>query len=150
MSTITKIVDSPEIMVLHAEDNQIPIRIEFHTSEFGGHPFISKVFKREVSESVCDQPDCEFFGECRAQGVCYDGEDEETTRFKDYLKFAENQAEETMKFIRDHRPDSNKDYIELLEGNVIAFLMNWSFASDDSVRLRAENARLKLRLGEYK
>ena len=102
---------------------------------------------REIDEWFCDEPTCEFYGRNSQQGVCHTTESE----FVDMDRLAEHaqqSAEETLKMRREHYP-TDAEYIPWLEAHYECAMINWTFSLDECIRLRVENARLKLKLEAY-
>lgn len=141
---VTEIITDPE--VLNASPNtdgsvpEIPVRIEKHGN--ADHKTETRIFSREIHESFCDEPTCEFYKKHAAQGHC--GKDEaEDMRIYDLIDRREAELEK----------DWNECYASDPEGSKSAYItamLNWSLGLDECIKLRAENARLKNKLGEYK
>jgi hypothetical protein len=104
-------------------------------------------FKR----SYCMQEGCEFYGLPAAQGIC--GEGRINTVQQKYLESVSKHGEKflaEMKALRGvNKMKSTKKWVEHLELQVLTEWINHWFTLDELVSLRAENARLRLKLGKY-
>ena len=124
---------------------EAPISVKQHRSE--GHSLETRVFERKILETFCVQPRCEFRGKRAAQGVCYDRKSLSGQKFK-YLDATEKYAVENLQEARKaHRGQSDRKWVTNLESHFITHEMNQIFSLDELVRLRAENARLRSKLG---
>lgn len=147
--TTEVITDSDILKDTHSEyDYGILVRIEKHHNQ--SHWTQTRVFNRDIQESYCDQLDCEFYGKRSSQGTCFSETDPDEIRFNHFLDYMEAQAESHLKFTQLQRPESDKEYIEELESEVVCHFMNWTSTIEECVRLRTENARLRNKLGIYK
>lgn len=145
---ISEIITDPEILKTKVDDNSYGtlIRIEKHGN--AKHKSESRIFNREINESYCDEPACEFYNKRTSQGNCWDATDPEEKKFHHYIDYSEDSAESYLKELKEiTKPE---EYVEHLESSLVCNWMNYTFTLDECIRLRAENARLKLRLGEYK
>ncbi len=102
---------------------------------------------REIDEYFCAEPGCEFEGRHAQQGVCHTNEPDFVVNER-LEKYAEESAQELLRIRREHYPD-DAEYIEWLEAHYECAQINWTFTLDECIRLRVENARLKLRLEKY-
>ena len=101
--------------------------------------------KREFEESICQEPDCEFYGLHAQQGICHSAEPEVSASTEKLLQVAESFATD-LRQIRSLESFQDKDeYIRWLEAMYECAMMNWTFGLDECIRLRAELALLKKR-----
>ncbi len=126
--------------------DESPIRVI--QSEHEGHKLETRVYAREIYESYCVDPGCEFNGKRSAQGICHtrlEGVDHE------YMKRVQSHVDEWLADMHKERePGKDEEYIKYLEGQLYCHLMNDRFSLDHLVSLRMKIARLELKLGEYK
>ena len=94
---------------------------------------------REIGESFCLEPGCEYEGKPSIQGHCHSRLDEDTDRI---IARMETSAESSLAFYREQHPD-DAEYLKTLESMYVCAMMNWEGALDQLVRLRRENAELK-------
>ena len=124
-----------------------PVRVIQHKDR--KHKTETRVFRRDIHESFCDQKGCEFYGKHAAQGVCH-------TRFGDafphaYFDAISKSAESTVAFYRkQYKGKRLKEYVKVLEGMAICAFMNERLGLDELIRHRIETARLRNRAGKYK
>ena len=144
---ISEIITDTSVLAAKGDEGEVPIRIEKHGN--GAHKTETRIFARQIHEHFCDQPDCQFYGKHASQGNCWDATDPEEKQHPHYLDYVEHVANEWIEHYRKDRR-SDADYIGDLEGALFCNVMNYHLTLDECVRLRAENARLKIRLGEYK
>lgn len=108
---------------------------------------------RDIVEFVCDEPTCEFYGKQAAQGVCHttDVFEPEVDRYiRRVEKSGEDMLAESRLCFEEHQrrhPDAS--WVAYLESQLVCDWMNHQFVLDECIQLRAENAKLRLRLGEY-
>lgn len=121
-----------------------PIRVVQHKGE-KGHKTETRVFKRETWEHYCAQPDCEFYGQLAAQGICH-------TRLygpdRAYLTRVNERAKGVLEEFRaGHRKHKGKvaDWVKYLEGMVVCDWMNSEFTIQELIRLRAQVRTLENR-----
>ena len=134
---------------LDGVEPEYPIRIEKHGNL--AHKTQTHIFAREIHETYCDQPDCKFYGKHAAQGHCWIASDITELRMDKALDFIEKQNEGYLKELQDLRKTkSDEEYIKTLEDHMICDWIMADLAWEEQLRLRKENAELKLRLGEYK
>jgi len=91
------------------------------------------------NESWCVEPGCEYEGKRTVQGHCFHRLDDETDR---YITRMERRAQGSLEWERTQA--QGEDYVKRLESMYVCYLMNWQSALDQLVRLRAENAALKV------
>jgi hypothetical protein len=146
---VSGIITDPEVLKTKVDDidDEIPERIEKHHNS--KHHTETRIFLRHIHEHFCDQPDCEFFGKRAAQGICWETTDPEEAKHEHYLDYAEAKAESQMKWTREHRAESDKEYIDDLESQLICEILNHEFTLDECIRLRIENAKYRIKLGEW-
>lgn len=100
---------------------------------------------REYLEYFCAEPSCEFFGKPTQQGICHTRETDVADIDKLY-KVAEDFANELADFYRPRYGADKDEYIAHLESLYECAMLNWTFGLDEMIRLRKENALLKLRI----
>ena len=103
---------------------------------------------REIDEHFCVEEGCEFFEKHAQQGVCHTTEMDVADIDKLY-KIAEEFATDLREFHRKNYGDDKDEYISYLESMYECAMLNWTFGLDETIRLRKENALLKLRLEKY-
>lgn len=113
------------------------------------HKTEGRVFVREIHESYCVQKGCKFYGKRSAQGIC-DTRDTFYGGSFAYIDKMEKRIVEELKEAKKHFGKEPKKWVRYLESQHICDSMNTAFTLDELIRLRAENARLKLKAGEYK
>lgn len=124
-----------------------PIRIRPHREN--GHRCETRVFAREIHETWCVHKGCKFDGKPAAQGVCYSRLDR---RDEGYLQRVYKRAHGLileMRSIAQSQKFTAKQHIDYLERSLESNWMNAEFGLDELIRLRAENAQLKLAAGTY-
>lgn len=122
-----------------------PVRIITYK---GRHKTELRVFRRDIHESYCAQPDCQFFGKHSAQGICHTKLKGFPAQYFDRL-FAS--ARSTVEFYRaQYKGKSRAQWVKFLEGLVITTQCNWTSCLDELIRTRAVNAKLNNKLGTYK
>lgn len=108
-----------------------------------GHKTETRVFAREIHETFCVDRRCKFYGKPAAQGICHSTLGWRRTR---ELERAERSADELLRETRIiGRAMTRRRYIQYLESQVACDWMNGEFLLDELVKLRAENAELRLR-----
>lgn len=128
------------------EVQEVPIEVKPYESE--GHKLETRVFARQIHETYCAQERCEFYGRHAAQGICWGSPDAAEVK---YLERREKESDDMlaeMREIRDQQKMDNKAYIDYLESHLYCDWMNQQFTLDECVRLRAENAKLRLKAGQ--
>lgn len=107
-----------------------------------------------VPESICDTKSCKFYGKPAAQGVCYSKID---TGYEGYLRKQQREAQRHLQFYTDgkHRGKGKekqtlKEYAATLESLYFCTWMNYSSVLDELIWYRAENAKMRLKLGLWK
>ena len=99
---------------------------------------------REISDDHCAEPNCEFYGKSRQQGVCFSQPDD--ARDWDRIFEASKQhSDEMLAIRRSEFADKPSEYIEYLEAMYECAMMNWGSTLDECICLRVENRRLKER-----
>ncbi len=101
--------------------------------------------QREIDEHFCVEPGCEFEGRHAQQGVCHTTETDVADIDKLY-SVAESFAKDLREFHKVHYGGDKDEYISYLESVYECAMLNWTFGLDEMIRLRKENAQLKLRL----
>lgn len=105
--------------------------------------------ERPISESFCAQTGCRFRGKRVQQGVCYDSVPETK---RDNIFVAEISAisarmgAERDEIRKSHYKGKDREWIRWLEGMYECAMLNWHLGTNETVRLRAENAILKDKL----
>lgn len=112
----------------------------------------TRVFRRETHEDFCTQPGCRFQGKHAAQGVCFNTDSLIGVVDWSYIERLEKYAAQSLKEVqRTFRgPSKHKAYVRYLESTHVCETLNATFNLDECIRLRAENAILKRKLGKWK
>ena|SRR3990167_4607983 len=97
---------------------------------------------REIGDSYCVEPGCEYKGKPAVQGHCFSRLDDETNRL---IERMEKRAEDSLAVYRARY--QGEEYVKVLESMYVCAMMNWDGALDQLVRLRRENAALKRATG---
>ncbi len=149
---ITEIITDPEFLKLKPDTDgtkpTYPVRIQKHGNET--HKTETRIFAREIHESYCDEPSCEFYGKHASQGHCWIASDLTELRLDKAIDRAEEEAKEAIAELDSFRPESDKEYIAELKSHLICEYLNDSMQWEEQLRLRMENAKLRLKLGIYK
>lgn len=149
---ISEVITDPEILKTKPNTDciseEIPVRVEVHGNE--AHKTETRIFRRDIHESYCAQPDCEFFGKHTSQGNCYSSTDDDGSEawFNRYERRTEALEKELVEMRNECK--TPEEYLDYLEGSWVYDKMCWDNTLDECIQLRAENARLKNKLGEWK
>jgi hypothetical protein len=99
--------------------------------------------------SVCDEPGCKFRGQLASQGNCFHRLDQ---KHQVYLRMTREEGES---FLREakalrakNKQKSARSWLRYLEGHIVCQWMNGRFTLDELIELRAENDRLRFKLGK--
>lgn len=95
--------------------------------------------RREISDSFCTAPGCEYEGKPAVQGHCFSRLDDATDR---YLREKEASALSILAHLREQNPAAD-EYVKALESYYVCSWMNGEFTLDELVRLRRDNAALR-------
>jgi hypothetical protein len=107
-----------------------------------------KNIQQEYTAVLCDEPDCEFYGQIAVQGLCFSTESQLTDLSK--LDAHERDSVESLARIRqEHYGDDPEGYIGWIEAHYLCSEINWAMTLDECIHLRAENAVLKKRLKDH-
>ena len=98
-----------------------------------------------VKESWCLEPGCDYEGKPAVQGHCFHRLDDATDA---YLARIEKEAEDSLAHYR--ATEHGRKYVRTLEALYVCAMSNWTFGLDELVRLRAQNAALRARIGRAK
>ena len=115
------------------------------------HKIQTRKKNMKILRSFCLQPGCKFKGKEAAQGICFGklkGFQHEYAR--DVMSRGENLLKEMKSLRKRNKKWSLKGWIGYLEGHLVCSWANSEFGLDELIRLRAENAKLRLALGKYK
>lgn len=104
------------------------------------HKIDEQTETREIVKRVCAQQGCEFFGRDAQQGVCHDTDGDLIEWAK--LDAHEKELSDSLKEMREREGD---DYVVALESYYVSAMMNWQCTLDECIRLRRDNALLKVR-----
>jgi len=111
----------------------------------------TEIRKREVHETFCIEPGCEFEGKRAAQGICHTVESATDTQ---YVKKVMAHGEKLLKEMRGvrykNKARTKEQWIKYLEGYLVCTWANHWFGLDELIHLRAENAKLRVKLGKWK
>ena len=109
----------------------------------------TRVFPGNKHVDFCTEPGCELRGKRRAQGICYSISPLTGMRVKSF-ETARKYAVEWLNEAREiHKKLPKELWIGFLEGAYVTQVMNMAINLDECVLLRAENTRLKNKLGIY-
>lgn len=133
-----------------------PVRVEKRKAnkKYRSHATETRIFAREIHETFCDDPACKFYGKHAAQGICHTrGTFYSKTGYDSpdwsYIEMLEKRvAEELAQQKKKHFGKSRKKWIAYLESLHICDQMNTVFGLDELIRLRMENALLRLKAGK--
>jgi hypothetical protein len=100
-----------------------------------------KKTRKEYVVFLCQNKKCEFFGKPTVQGVCH-REDPDVIDYKKLDK-QEKEARETIKWLKKKFP--GKKYVKALESYYECAWINWSSSLDETIYLRMQNARMRLK-----
>lgn len=122
--------------------NEKPVKvIKYKPKKGDGHARETRIFAREIHESFCDDKKCKFYGQHAQQGICHTSEPEAIDW--DRVAKLEQEQEEELKYFR--KKYNGKEYVKWLEAMYACGMMNWRFGLDELIRLRRDNALLKLK-----
>jgi hypothetical protein len=123
--------------------NEKPVKVIKHKPKDGdGHRRETRVFARNIHETFCDYKRCKFYGQHAQQGICFS--DKPDAIDWDRIAKIEKQEEEELAYFR--KKYKGKEYVKWLEAMYSCATVNWRFTLDDLIRLRRDNALLKLKL----
>lgn len=129
---------------------QKPIRVVKHRNGRDGHRTETRVFVREIHEHYCTEPKCKFFGRPAAQGVCHTRLGRRVLHDLERRDKRASEGVSEMREIAKAQKFSKDQYINYLERLHHCDSMNEWFTLDELIRLRGENARLRLAAGKYR
>jgi hypothetical protein len=105
------------------------------------HAIVSLNENRRYTKRICAQKGCKFRGKEAQQGVCYSGQGE----LIDWDRLAEQEAREQAELDRVKKKYKGKTYVEWLEAMYLCAQLNWQGTLDECIRLRRDNALLRLK-----
>lgn len=130
------------------EEEEKPVRIIKHDDR--EHKTETRIFRRDIHESFCNEPDCKFYGDHAVQGVCHTKKTftdlDDWSYIDNVIDSAEKFGEEVITNLKNQF--KGDEYIERLESEIVVHWMNSITQLDELVRLRKENASLKKKLEE--
>lgn len=122
-------------------ENETPIKVIKNDAP-NAHKTETRIFAREIHETFCDEPECKFYGKHAAPGLCYSWEEEGDEGIWKRIERKEVLLnEEWAEFYAKSPEDARSAYITAM--------LNWDLGIIETIRLRKENAELKLKLGLY-
>jgi hypothetical protein len=123
-----------------------PIRIvkDKPNKRKNGHNCETRVFAREIHETFCDDKKCKFYKQHAQQGICHTNKPDAIDW--DRVEKINNSYDEELEYFR--KKYNGKEYVSWLESMYICTSVNWQFTLDELIRLRRENALLKLKTKE--
>ncbi len=102
---------------------------------------------RRIRRSICQKPNCQFFGKDAEQGHCFSINDDVTIQYiKSAGKIGQKALDELKSLRKVNKWESSAAWIRKLENAYVVHWMNEIFTLDSLVHLRAENAKLKNRI----
>lgn len=124
--------------------NEKPIKVVKYPAKKGArrHNYETRVFAREIHEVFCTDKGCEFYGQHAQQGICYSNKPD-VIDWKRIEQLEKRQAEELAYFKKKYK---GKSYVRWLESMYDCAQLNWTFTLDELIRLRRDNALLKLKV----
>lgn len=103
------------------------------------HRIESVTEDKKITRTVCRHPGCKFRNKTAAQGVCYSNKG----KLVEWAPLIKRERELGAE-LRAMKRREGKGYAFALESHYVSAMMNWEIALDEVVRLRGENARLRL------
>ncbi len=101
---------------------------------------------RQIDESYCVEPTCEFNGKHAQQGVCFNL-DREGREWEQIFAASKRLSDEMLAIRKEKFADDPAEYTRWLEAMYETAMMNWGNTLDECICLRVENRRLKERAG---
>jgi hypothetical protein len=123
------------------KDVDKPIEIIKHK---GKHRTETRVFARNIHETFCTQPKCKFSGQHAQQGICHTTEPELVDW--DRIDKQDKQVEEELEWAKKRHKGS--EYVKYLEAMYSCVWLNWQATIDECIKLRRDNALLKLEVSK--
>lgn len=121
---------------------ETPVKVIKHDATDGdGHKRETRVFARNIHETFCDYKRCKFFGKPAVQGVCFSDKPDITDWNR--VDKLEKEQEDELKYFR--KKYNGEAYVQWLESMYLCSSVNWRFTLDELIRLRRDNALLKLK-----
>lgn len=103
---------------------------------------------RTIPQSICVQKGCRFYGKPAEQGVCYHALDPKTSAYiSNVIKQGYEFLKEMKSLRKKNKQNTDKKWIQALEGHIVSTWANSIFGLDELIYLRAENARLRAQVG---
>jgi hypothetical protein len=124
--------------------NEKPVKVVKYKPKKGGdgHARETRIFAREIHETFCDDKKCKFYGQHAQQGICHT--DKPDLVDWDRIEKIEQEQEEELKYFR--KLYKGKEYVKWLEAMYSCAMVNSRFGLDELIRLRRDNALLKLKV----
>ena len=122
-----------------------PVRVEKRKNS-EGHASETRIFAREIHETFCDDKRCKFYGRPAQQGICHTAKPDAIDW--DRIRTIEQEQEAELKYFR--KLYRGRKYIGWLEAMYSCVSLNQRFTLDDLVRLRRDNALLRLKVARRK
>ena len=120
-----------------------PVRTVKHKPKKGdGHNRETRIYAREIHETFCDDKKCKFYGQHAQQGICHTDKPD----LVDWDRIAKHEKEQEDELTYFRKKYKGNGYVKWLEAMYSCASVNWRFTLDDLIRLRRDNALLKLKL----
>jgi hypothetical protein len=104
------------------------------------HPTLIQHREQRVEERYCAKKGCKLYGKIAQQGVCFRDNGELVDW--DALDEAEREVVAELKAMKKRE---GKRYVEALEAHYICAMLNWEMSLDETIKLRRDLVRAKLR-----
>lgn len=120
-----------------------PVRVIKYKPKKGGdgHARETRIFAREIHETFCDDKKCKFYGKHAQQGVCHTDKPD----LIDWDRIADHEKSQEKELAYFKKLYKGKEYVRWLEAMYESAMLNWRFTLDDLIRLRRDNALLRLK-----
>lgn len=102
----------------------------------------TKQSTHEITQYLCQEDGCEYQNKPTVQGICHDTKGD-LADWDKLDKYSEGAEAELAEVKTKHTPE---EYVKWLEAMYICMDINWQFSLDECIRLRRDNARLKMAL----
>lgn len=96
---------------------------------------------RSIKESICAEKGCKFFGQLAQQGVCHTSSGD----LIDWDRLAQHEQREEAELEVFRKKYKGKEYVRWLESMYLCAQLNWQGTLDECIRLRRDNALLRLK-----
>lgn len=109
----------------------------------------TRVFRRDIHESYCAKKSCKFYGKHAAQGICWPALDKGFPHgYFDRLYETSKESIELQLAQLKNKPKSYQ--FEAMKQAAICSSMNHRSCLDELIKLRIENAKMRIELGKWR